>query len=168
MRVFQKPKLSNCQNSYDASFTMCILPAISLIPLGIALCVISGLLLSLLPIGFLVPKWCRNIIQEPKDEQGEAPTSQKRQFTHLTVCLVVISTIGLALQATAIFFHRLQMDMMIYLAISWAIATLLICITRPSTAPASLLFLYTSILISHSIIFFNGRPEITPQDTPLS
>jgi hypothetical protein len=58
------------------------------------------------------------------------------------------------------------MDMMIYLAISWAIATLLICITRPATAPRALLLLYTSILISHSIIVVDGIPKLSLETVP--
>lgn len=55
---------------------------------------------------------------------------------------------------------------MIYLTISWALATLLICITRPDTAPKALLLLYISILIAHSIILFDAIIDLTPQTIP--
>lgn len=58
------------------------------------------------------------------------------------------------------------MDMMIYLTISWALATLLVCILRPVTAPMGLLVLYTTILIAQSIILVDGILELAPRDIP--
>ena len=55
---------------------------------------------------------------------------------------------------------------MIYLTIAWAIASILICVTRPDTAPKPLLVLYISILVAHSIILFDGIPKVTAQTVP--
>jgi hypothetical protein len=154
------------QDPFTASFTTCILPTVSLVPVGIAVCIILGIVLSLLPIGSVLPKWSRNFIQEPKGEEGEATGSEKRQFGRLSILLLVASTIGLALQVVSIFFPIFRMDMMIYLTISWALATLLICITRPDTAPMALLLLYISILIAHSIILFSAVIDLTPETIP--
>ena len=78
----------------------------------------------------------------------------------------MVSIVGVVLQTIVIFFPVLRMDMMIYLSISWAIATLLICITRPTTASSSLLWIYSSILIADCIILFDGIPRITPETVP--
>jgi hypothetical protein len=121
---------------------------------------------KLLPTGPLLPKWTRNLIQEPKPEDSEGISQRKPRFGRFTTSLFITSTCGLALQIITIFFPLLQMDMMIYLTIAWAIATFLVCITRPTTTPKALLALYISILISKSIILFNGIPEITPDTIP--
>lgn len=147
---------------------MCVLPSISLIPGVIAVCIIIGLILSLLPTGRLQPKWSRNIIQEPKEEDGETAYPQKRCFGRRATSLLALSIIGLVLQTITIFFPIFRMDMMIYLTISWAIATLIICITRPDTAPKALLVLYISILVAQSIIFFDGIPNLTPETIPFT
>jgi len=116
----------------------------------------------------LLPRWSKNIIQEPKEEEGEVAGSQKPIFGRLTISLLIVSIVGLVLQIVAIILPVLQMDMMIYLTISWAIATLLIGISRPAIAPRALLILYSSILTAHCIIFFNGIPRIGPETIPFA
>jgi len=149
----------------NARFESCALPLISAIPSVIAVCILLGFFLKLLPKGVRSPEWSRPFVEEPKGEQDELPSSKKKSYTHLTIVLFAVSIICLALQTLTVFLPTLRIEL-VFPAASWAVGSLVIAICRPVTAPLALLALYTSIFITQAVVFVDSPSGLHAKDLP--
>jgi hypothetical protein len=131
----------------------------------VAVCILLGFLLRLLPRGVRSPKWTQAFVEESNEEQEEFFSSGKNSLTRLTIFLFAASVIGFALQTFTAFYPTFRTEM-VYPAASWAVGTLIIAICRPVTAPKSLLTLYISIFATQAIAFVDGPSGLHPEDVP--
>ena len=149
----------------NARFDSCALPFISAIPCVVAVCILLGFLLRLLPKGVRSPEWSRPFVEEPKGEQDELPSSEKKSYTQLTILLFAVSIICLALQTLTIFLPTVRIEL-VFPTASWAVGSLIIAIRRPVTAPLALLALYTSIFITQAVVFVDSPSGLQVKDIP--
>jgi hypothetical protein len=153
------------QDSVNAQFESCALPFISAVPSVLAVCILLGFLTKLLPKGMLSPKWSRAFVIEPKGEQDELISGQKKAFTRLTIVLFFVSVVCFALQMLTVFLPTFRIEM-VFPAASWAIGSLVVAICRPTTAPLALVALYTSIFTTQAIIFVDSPSGLYVKDLP--
>lgn len=133
----------------------------SAVPAVVAVCILFGFSLKLLPKDVRSPPWSRAFVEEPKGELEEVPQSKRPSLARPTIFLFAFSVIGLALQTLTIFHPDFRIDM-IFPAASWAVGTLLIAICRPNTAPKTLLVLYVSILATQAIVLVDSPSKLLP------
>ncbi len=149
----------------NAQFKSCALPFISAIPSVVAVCILLGFLLKLLPKRVRSPEWSRPFVEEPKGEQDELPSSEKKSYTGMTIILFAVSIACLALQTLTVFVPTLRVEF-VFPAASWAVGSLDIVICRPVTAPLALLALYSSIFITQAIVFVDSPSGLHVKDIP--
>lgn len=149
----------------NARFESCALPFISAVPSVIAVCILLGFLVKLLPKGMRSPEWSRAFVEEPKVVEDELSSGQKKSFTRLTIVLFAVSAVSFALQMFTVFLPTFRVEM-VFPAASWVVGSLLIAICRPVTAPLSLFALYVSIFITQAIIFVDSPAGLHIKDLP--
>ncbi|KAF4625947.1 hypothetical protein G7Y89_g12215 [Cudoniella acicularis] len=168
LKIYEKSQCSRIWDPIDARFEPCVLPIISAIPAAISICIILVFALGFIPTdprGSLLPKWLSSFNQEILSQKDDLPMKPKRQFSRLSGMLLVVSITGLLLQTITILVPQYRVEM-IYPAASWAFASVLTTILRPTSTPKSLLVLYISIFTSQVILLLNGFPVITSNDIP--
>ncbi|PMD36578.1 ABC transporter-like protein [Hyaloscypha variabilis F] len=167
-RVLQIPPFASCARVWDpvnAQFKSCALPFISAVPSVVAVCILLGFLLKLLPKRVRSPEWSRAFVEEPKGEQDELPSGENKPYTGMTIILFAVSIACLALQTLTVFVPTLRVEF-VFPAASWAVGSLVIAICRPVTAPLALLALYSSIFITQAIVFVDSPSGLHVKDIP--
>lgn len=165
---FPKLPLTNwCsqQDPVNARFESCALPFIAAIPSVIAVCVLLGFLVNLLPKGMRSPAWSRPFVEEPKGEPDELVSSEKSSSTRLAMVLFIVSVVCFALQVITVFQPTLRIER-VFPSASWAVGALVIAICRPRTAPMALLGLYISTLATQAIVFVDSPSGLHVKDLP--
>jgi hypothetical protein len=153
------------QDPVNARFESCALPFISAIPSVVAVCILLGFLVKLLPRGVRSPAWSRPFVEEPKGEPDELVSDEKEPFTRLTMILFLVSVVSLALQIVTVLLPTFRREM-IFPSASWAVGALVIAICRPKTAPMALLALYVCIFTTQAIIFVDSPSGLHVKDLP--
>ncbi|RDW62330.1 ABC transporter-like protein [Coleophoma cylindrospora] len=143
----------------NARFERSFLPVILAIPAVVAACVLLGLLLQLLPKHLRSPKWTRNFIEEPIQDENELESSAKPSFSRSSLWLLVLSSVGLVLRLARVF-HPEFSPQSILSAIPWAVACIVIAVNRPRNTPKGLLIVYGNIFVAELIILIDGDLEI--------
>lgn len=105
--------------------------------------------------------WFSSFVEEPKEDFEGLDFKPKSIFGQNTSALLVLSVLGLVLQVLT----GWRMEIL-FPAVSWAVATLLIAALRPTTAPKGLLVLFASIFVTQTILLVDSRSKITASDVP--
>jgi hypothetical protein len=129
-------------------------------PIVVAVCIVVGCMLSLLPQSWLPPRWARSFVEEPKAQREDLESTRKSSPRYLTLALLGVSVVGFGAQLWTLFHPHMEM---VYPTISWALACLLIVIYRPVTTPKGLLVLFI-IIFSSQLIFFIDKPSHAGRD----
>ncbi|KAG9234433.1 ABC transporter-like protein [Amylocarpus encephaloides] len=165
---FEGETRGHCSRAWDsvnAQFEPCFLPHIAAIPAAVAICIVLGYLIRLIPGLSIRPRWLDTFIDEVHDQDDDLAPKQKRRLTLRSSMLLAATCIGFFMQLPTIFYPEIQFGLIWPMA-SWAIAAVLVVILRPLTTPKALLFLYISIFISQFIILVNGKTSIEDYDAP--
>ena len=128
--------------------------------------IVLTLISKLLPWRIKSPQWTRNIIKESIEPEGEPVEKARNQFTPFTIKLLALSVIGFLLQLATLLPPKLQFEM-ISPAVSWAVATIIIAIYRPTRTPKALFVIYISIFVSQFFILVDTLSQPSLDDLPL-
>ncbi|KAF7503016.1 hypothetical protein GJ744_004723 [Endocarpon pusillum] len=151
---------TKCHRIWDpveARFEKCFLPIIPTIPTGVAVFILLSTTIA--PLFKYQPTWTKPFVEELMDRPHELLPDAKKYWPGSTIALLVISILGLFAQCIAMFYTSSRI-IIVLTSTSWVVASALVVINRPKTTPFSLLALYSSLLVSHSIIFIDNHPAL--------
>lgn len=132
----------------------------------IAVLVLLGLIVQLLPLSRLRPRWIRSFAQEPELKSQRVDFHRKRYLGWKTIVLFVVSCAGLGFQTWSVFRQEFRL-LMVYPAAAWAVACLLIAVYRPAKSPKALLVLYGCLAASQIIVLVDDASQLEPHDVPV-
>ncbi|KAF2275668.1 uncharacterized protein EI97DRAFT_420070 [Westerdykella ornata] len=157
------PRISRCRPIWDpvqARFAPCFLPIVSAIPAVIGVLVL--LFYSFRLVTPYLPGWTKPFIREPKQSTDDLPeAAPRRRWSTATSGLLIVSAVGLALQAAVVLHPYLQLDAL-FASVAWGIAVAIVVLKRPRTASISLLVIFASILLTQLIVVYHQRTLYTP------
>lgn len=160
------PWLNFEQDPLNARFDHCALPYISAISSFIAGCVLLWSLLGLiLGKGSLGPRWLEPFVEEPKEDFEGLDFKPIRGLGKAAHALLGLSIMGLGLQLLTAFYPTFR-PLMIYPAVSWGIAGVVLVLRRPKTAPKGLLLLYVGIVATQLIVVIDRPVRPSRHDIP--
>ena len=128
---------------------------IALAPAVVAILIILGFLIRIIPGLSLRPWWLSTFISEIQDQDDELSPKRQRKFTVLSGTLFLVSMLGFLLQMSTLFHQESYLEV-ISLAIAWILSAILLAVRRPATTPKALLVLYNVMFVCQSIVQFNG------------
>jgi hypothetical protein len=149
----------------NAQFESCVLPYIANIPALLAICIVLGYLLRLIPGISLTPWWLSRFVREVPEPVDELTPKNKRSFTVFSGSLLLVSILGFSLQLSTTLIPKFQLELLGLVA-SWITSIILLVILRPAATPKALLGLYVSIFVSQFIIIANGASNLKVLDSP--
>jgi hypothetical protein len=105
--------------------------------------------------------WMSSFVEEPKEDSEGLDCNSKRGFIFPTATLLGLSMVGFMLQVLTAWKAEL-----IFPAVSWALACILIAAVRPTTTPKGLLVLFASIFTTQAILLIDSRTPLSTYDIP--
>ncbi len=154
------------QDPINARFSPCAFPYISAIPAIVAITLLLGLILQLLPTKRLTPRWLRSFAQEPELLSQRVSFIRKRYLGWETIVLFGFSAAGVTFQTWSVFWPGFRL-LMVYPATAWGVATILVAIYRPAKTPKALLGLYSCLAASQLIILVDRRSQLSMHNIPI-
>ncbi|KAL2059250.1 hypothetical protein ABVK25_000542 [Lepraria finkii] len=109
------------------------------------------------------PTWAKPFIEELKEDWKIINHDNKKHIARSTTALLVLVPIGLTLQVVKVAYPSFDQAALL-LAVAWAIATLLVAIDRPMTAPVGLLVIIISVLAAQAVLLIKARSNIQIHD----
>ncbi|KAH7121179.1 hypothetical protein B0J11DRAFT_581926 [Dendryphion nanum] len=164
---YETTSLLQCRTIWNvrrARFSPCFVPFIAAVPAILAF-------LVLLKHSFRVfnkywPKWTKPFILEMKQSPDDLLSEPPQRSFSATYGLLLVSTIGLSLQVTSVFFASRQITA-IYPSIAWGVAVAVLIFERPRAAPLSLLVLFVGLFLVQLVVLSHSQASLAAQDLPI-